>query len=82
MNEEEDTYLLGNSHPPSPPPPHALAPKKQFDALGKSQRGRLVHHRSLFDVPAAQQEVVTWHLGPQGEDRLQQGLWEQRHWEV
>lgn len=66
----------------SPRTAHALAPKRQSDALGKSQRGKLVHHRSLFDVPAAQQEVVTWHLGPQGEGRLQHGLWEQRHREV
>ena len=62
VNGQEDTHLLGS-----------FSPQRQFDALGKSQRGRLVHHRTLFDPSAAQQEVVTWRLGPRGEGRLQQG---------
>lgn len=62
VNGQEDIHLLGNF------PPH-----RQLCALGKRQRGRLEHHRTLFYPAAAQQEVVTWRLGLWGEGRLQQG---------
>lgn len=48
----QDIHLLGNF------PLH-----RQFCALGKRQRGRLEHHRTLFHPPVEQQEVVTRCLG-------------------
>lgn len=63
----QDTYLLGS-----------FSPQRQFGALVKRQRGRSVHYRILFDPPAEQPEVVTWHLGPEGTASCNRDLQEER----